>query len=168
MSVRPATPAEVPVLFSYVEGLANHVGHRHEMNADPDLLAAALFGPNPTAYAHVDTEAGGSGRSDHTHAPDQPVAMAIWYPTFSTWTGVGGIWLEDLFVEPAHRGHGHGRALLGALGAICVTRGWARLEWEVLHTNTSAIDFYDRLGASPQQGATRYRVVGDLLARLGT
>jgi GNAT superfamily N-acetyltransferase len=92
--------------------------------------------------------------------------MAFWYVTFSTWSGRNGIWLEDLFVEPEHRGAGLGHALLARLARICVLRGYRRLEWWVLDWNQPAIDFYETRGAQGLVDWTHYRVSGEELAAL--
>ena len=89
--------------------------------------------------------------------------MAVWFVSFSTWTGRHGLWLEDLFVAPAQRGLGIGKALLTRLAAICTERGWTRLEWVVLDWNSPAIEFYRSLGATPLDEWTTYRVSGDAL-----
>jgi GNAT superfamily N-acetyltransferase len=94
------------------------------------------------------------------------VGFALWYPTFSTWTGRPGLWLEDLFVRPSARGTGLGRALLQALAAVCVERGYRRFEWWVLDWNAPAIGFYRSLGAVAQEDWTTYRVAGPALDAL--
>jgi GNAT superfamily N-acetyltransferase len=94
------------------------------------------------------------------------VAMAIWFRSFSTWTGQAGIWLEDLFVEPDQRGHGLGKALLARLAQLCVERGWTRLEWNVLDWNTPSIDFYRAHGARSLDDWITFRVDGDALPQL--
>jgi GNAT superfamily N-acetyltransferase len=94
------------------------------------------------------------------------VGMAVWYVTFSTWTGRHGIWLEDLFVRPEHRGGGLGTALLARLAAIAVDRGYRRLEWWVLRWNEPSIEFYEALGATPMDEWVHYRVDGAPLQHL--
>ena len=94
------------------------------------------------------------------------VGLALWYPTYSTWTGRQGLWLEDLFVRPSARGTGLGRALLQALAQVCVARGWTRFEWWVLDWNAPAIGFYRALGAVPQDAWTTFRVDGGALRAL--
>jgi GNAT superfamily N-acetyltransferase len=96
--------------------------------------------------------------------------MAIWYVTFSTWMGRGGIWLEDLFVLPEHRGSGLGKALLATLAAVCAERGYSRLEWWVLRWNEPSIGFYDSIGGRPMGEWLTYRLEGrdlDALAEVG-
>ena len=94
------------------------------------------------------------------------VGIAVWFVTFSTWTGRNGIWLEDLFVLPEHRGAGHGKALLSALAGECVERGWPRLEWTVLDWNTPSIDFYRSIGAFRMDGWSTHRLTGEPLELL--
>ena len=96
----------------------------------------------------------------------QLVGMAVWYVTFSTWLGRHGVWLEDLFVQPEHRGSGLGTALLARLAGICVERGYGRLEWWVLNWNEPSIGFYRSLGAVPQEEWTVFRLDGDALTAL--
>jgi GNAT superfamily N-acetyltransferase len=94
------------------------------------------------------------------------VGMAIWFLNFSTWLGRHGIYLEDLYVTPGHRGGGHGKALLAHLAQRCVDAGYGRLEWSVLDWNTPAIDFYVGLGSVAMDGWTTHRLAGDALAAL--
>jgi GNAT superfamily N-acetyltransferase len=117
-------------------------------------LHAALFGPDPTASAHV-VEVGG-----------QAAACAVWFRTFSTWDGVAGIYLEDLFVRPEHRGNGVGKALLVHLAATAVREGCGRFVWQVLDWNAPAISFYEALGARPLPEWLTMRVKGEALRTL--
>ena len=105
------------------------------------------------------------GEVDGEDGPEV-VGIAIWFLSFSTWTGTNGIWLEDLFVDPAHRGRGLGQGLLRALAGECVERGFQRLEWWVLDWNTPSIEFYRSLGSTPQDGWTVHRVDGAALSAL--
>ncbi|GIG01070.1 GNAT family N-acetyltransferase [Catellatospora citrea] len=154
--IRPAVPADVPVLIDLIRELAEYEKAPQEAKATPAQLHEALFGPYPAAFAHlaVDDETG------------EPVGMAMWFLNFSTWHGVHGIYLEDLYVRPAARGRGHGKALLRELARICRERGYTRLQWWVLNWNTPAIDFYRSIGAKPMDDWTVYRVTGDALATL--
>jgi GNAT superfamily N-acetyltransferase len=95
------------------------------------------------------------------------VGIAVWFLTFSTWTGRNGIWLEDLYVRPDHRGTGLGTALLASLAGVCVERGYSRLEWWVLDWNAPSIAFYESLGAGAEDEWTTYRLDGTALAALG-
>jgi GNAT superfamily N-acetyltransferase len=121
----------------------------------PSDLTEALFGARPAASCHVavDLAAG-------------VVGFALWFVTFSTWTGRPGIYLEDLFVRDAFRRSGHGRALLAILARICRDRGYRRLEWSVLDWNTPARDFYQALGAAPMDEWTRWRLEGPAIVAL--
>ncbi|MZF53811.1 GNAT family N-acetyltransferase [Streptomyces sp. SID5594] len=101
-------------------------------------------------------------------ALDEVVGFALWFLNFSTWRGVHGFYLEDLYVRPDRRGGGHGKALLAELARICVERGYERLEWSVLNWNAPSIAFYESLGARPQDEWTVYRLTDGALARLGT
>lgn len=156
--IREATPADVPDLIRLVRELAAYEKEPQAATATPEQFRGALFPAqgDPMAYALVGVREG------------RTVAMALWFRSFSTWTGEAGIWLEDLFVEPAHRGGGLGRALLARLAATCVERGWTRLEWTVLDWNTPSIAFYRAQGARPLDEWTTFRVDGDALARLAS
>lgn len=158
--IRAATRADVPHLLRLVRDLAEYEHEPESAVATDELMTAALFpqeGP-PAAFAHVVDIAGEDG--------PRVVGMAVWFTTFSTWTGRPGIWLEDLYVEPEHRGAGWGKALLATLAAECVRRGLPRLEWTVLDWNTPAIEFYRSLQTTAQQEWTTQRLTGDALARL--
>jgi GNAT superfamily N-acetyltransferase len=153
--VRPAEPADVPVLLELVHELAVYEREPDAVEATEDMLAAALFGRHPVASCSVALDGDGT-----------VVGFALWYVTFSTWKGLPGLWLEDLFVRPAARGSGLGKALLQELARTCVARGYARFEWWVLDWNAPAIGFYRSLGAVPQQEWTTFRVDGDALQAL--
>ena len=153
--VRAAEPADVPVLLELVHELAAYEREPDAVEATEDLLTAALFGPAPVASCSV--ALGHDG---------QVVGLALWYVTFSTWKGLPGLWLEDLFVRPSARGRGLGTALLQELARVCVARGYARFEWWVLDWNAPAIGFYRSLGAVPQDEWTTFRVDGDALTAL--
>jgi len=117
-------------------------------------LEAALFGPRPALFGHVGVIDG------------QVVGCALWFLNFSTWCGVHGIYLEDLYVQPVHRRTGMGRALLAELARECQLQGYVRLEWAVLDWNEPALGFYRALGARPRDGWTTFRLSGDPLDRL--
>ena len=152
--IRRAAPIDVPVLLQLVHELAAYEKEPDAVVATEDDLHEALFGDDPSAEAHV-AEAGG-----------EVVGFALWYRSFSTWQGKPGLWLEDLYVRPAHRGAGFGKALLAALAQVCVERGWTRFEWWVLDWNTPAQAFYRSLGAKPEDDWTVWRVDGDALTSL--
>jgi len=152
--VRAAVPADVPVLLHLVRELAVYEKEPDAVDATEADLHRGLF-EDRTCSAHVAEVDGAT------------VGFALWYPTFSTWTGRPGLWLEDLFVLPSARGLGLGRALLQELAAVCLSRGWSRFEWWVLDWNAPAIGFYRALGAEPQDEWTTFRVSGEALRQLG-
>ena len=156
MSVRPATIDDVPRIVELVHALAAYEHEPDAVEATAADFVAALFPPSapPTTFAHV------------AEVDGEVVGMALWFVSFSTWTGRNGIWLEDLFVRPEHRGAGLGRELLATLAQECVARGWRRLEWSVLDWNEPSIGFYRSLGATAQDEWTTYRLTGDALAAL--
>ncbi len=156
--IRIATPDDLPVLHALVRELAAYEKALDEVVASEAQLAEALFGDRPAAYAHVATADDGSG---------EVIGFALWFLNFSTWRGVHGIYLEDLYVRPERRGGGHGKALLTELARICVERGYERLEWSVLDWNAPSIAFYESLGARPQDEWTVYRLTDGALASLG-
>lgn len=117
-------------------------------------MGTALFGPRPTVHAHV------------AEVDGQVAATALWFLNFSTWDGVAGIYLEDLYVRPAFRRRGLARALLSTLARECVDNGYTRLSWAVLNWNVNAIALYDEVGGKPQTEWTTYRVTGAALTGL--
>ncbi|MEU6011546.1 GNAT family N-acetyltransferase [Streptomyces sp. NPDC047453] len=150
--IRTATPADVPVIHALIRELAEYEKALDEVRATPEQLAEALFGEHPAAFAHIAQDEDG-----------EAVGFALWFLNFSTWRGVHGIYLEDLYVRPEARGGGHGRALLTELARVCVERGYERLEWSVLNWNRPAIGFYEALGARPQDEWTVYRLTDEPL-----
>jgi GNAT superfamily N-acetyltransferase len=140
--------------------LAEYERARHQVTATEDDLRGALLGDRPALFAHVAEHDG------EPVGPEGPVGFAIWFLNYSTWLGRHGIYLEDLFVKPHHRSHGHGRALLAELARICVERGYPRLEWWVLDWNEPARGFYASLGATAMDEWTVQRLTGPALARL--
>ena len=154
VSIRPATRTDVPVIAELIRGLARFEKLEHEVVMTEDMLTAGLFGERP--YAEVllaDDE-------------EQPVGFALFFHNFSTFLGRPGIYLEDLFVVPEHRGKGIGQLLLATLARLAVERGCGRLEWAVLDWNQEAIRFYERLGARPNSDWTIYRLTGESLSAL--
>jgi GNAT superfamily N-acetyltransferase len=149
--IREAQVGDVPAVVGLVHELAEYERAAASCTLTEAQLHDALFGPEAVARCHVAV------------ADGEVVGCAVWFLNFSTWTGVAGIHLEDLFVRPAHRGSGRGRALLAALADVCVERGYARLEWQVLDWNEPSIAFYRALGAVPMDGWTTYRLDGDAL-----
>ncbi len=160
--IRPAEEADIPTILELIHGLAEYERAAGEVVATPDLLRAALFGPDAVASCllAVADEAQARGR-------DEIVGFALWFRSFSTWLGTASIYLEDLFVRPSARGGGFGRELLAALAAIAVERGYGRVEWSVLNWNAPAQGFYRRIGAAPQDEWTVWRLSGEALHDLG-
>ncbi|MFF8832319.1 GNAT family N-acetyltransferase [Streptomyces sp. NPDC015131] len=155
--IRSAVIDDVPALHAMVRELAEYEKALDEVQAGEEDLREALFGERPAAFAHIaETEDG------------QVAGFALWFLNFSTWRGVHGIYLEDLYVRPHLRGGGHGKALLRELARICVARGYQRLEWSVLNWNAPSIAFYESLGARPQDEWTVYRLTDGALAELGS
>ena len=149
--IREAREADVAAVVGLVHELAEYERSPELCTLTEDQLHAALFGPEAVAHCHVAEVAG------------EVVGCAIWFRSFSTWRGVPGIYLEDLFVRPAHRGSGLGKALLAQLAAVCAEQGYARLEWQVLDWNEPSIGFYRSLGAVPMDEWTTFRLDGEAL-----
>jgi len=156
LRIRVATVQDVPRIRELIEGLADYERLRHECVATDALLEKALFGARPYAEVLI-------AEWDH-----DTVGFALFFHNFSTFLARPGIYLEDLFVQPAFRGKGIGKALLVRLAALAVERECGRLEWSVLDWNVDAIGFYEQLGARPQDEWTVYRVTGDALTQLAT
>ncbi|MGH3637666.1 MAG: GNAT family N-acetyltransferase [Mycobacterium sp.] len=154
ITIRRARPDDEAVLVSMVRELAEFEHALDECTVTESQLRQALFGDPVTVQAHV------------AEVDGQPAAMALWFYNFSTWDGVAGIYLEDLFVRPAFRRHGLARALLSTLAGECVTNGYTRLSWAVLDWNSNAIALYDSVGGRPQNEWTTYRVSGEELSEL--
>ena len=123
----------------------------------PEMLEAALFGNNPRVFATIAANDAGDVQG-----------FALWFLNYSTWEGVHGIYLEDLYVKPEARGAGHGKALLRHLAATAVDRGYARVEWSVLDWNEPSINFYKNLGAAPMDDWSTFRLTGSALESFGT
>jgi GNAT superfamily N-acetyltransferase len=149
--IRPATAADTPTIAALIRGLAEYERLSHAVVLDEEQLRTHLFGPRPFAEVLLAEEA------------NEVVGFALFFHNFSTFLGQPGIYLEDLFVRPEYRGHGHGKALLSALARLAVERGCGRLEWAVLDWNEPALRFYRSLGAGPQDDWTLYRLSGDAL-----
>jgi GNAT superfamily N-acetyltransferase len=159
--IRTALPGDVPRILELIHDLAAYEKEPDAVEATEADLHAALFGPDAVAGCLVAGSEGGAEAG-------RVVGIALWFRTFSTWTGRPGMWLEDLYVDEAHRRDGHGRALLAGLAAICLERGWPRLEWTVLDWNANAIGFYRSIGALGQEDWTTQRVAGPALTALAT
>ena len=150
-ALREARESDIEQIHQLIIDLATYERSADQVKVSPDQLREALFGPQPAVYALV-AEVDGT-----------LVGYALYFLNFSTWEGVHGIYLEDLFVKPEQRGSGLGKALLVALAEIAVSRGYARVEWWVLDWNQPSIDFYRRLGAVAMDEWTVFRLTGDAL-----
>ena len=155
ISIRPADPADLPLIAQLIRDLADYEKLAHEVRFDEAVLGTKLFGPRPYAEVLIG-ELDGAAQG-----------FALFFHNFSTFEGKPGIYLEDLFVRPAARGSGLGKALLARLAALALERDCARLEWSVLDWNEPAIGFYRKLGARLMDEWTVMRVDGADLARLG-
>lgn len=153
-SIRPARPGDEAELVSMIRELADFEHAADQCTVTEGQLTTALFGPEPAAWAHV------------AEVDGRPAACALWYRTFSTWDGVAGLYLEDLFVRPAFRRHGLARGLLATLARECTAAGYTRLEWAVLDWNVDAIALYDAVGGKQQSEWITYRVSGSELSAL--
>jgi GNAT superfamily N-acetyltransferase len=154
VQVRVASPADTPLILSFIRDLAEYERLLHAVEATEADIRRDLFGENPRCFCDI-AEANG-----------QPVGFALWFYSYSTFRGRAGIHLEDLFVTPAARGLGAGKALLRRLAQRCVEADLGRLEWAVLDWNTPAIEFYDSLEAAALDDWTTRRLYGEALTRL--
>jgi len=154
LAIRFATAADVPTILGFVRALARYEKLEHEVVADEASLHATLFGPRPGAEVVLAERAGAA------------VGFALFFQSYSTFLARPGLYLEDLFVDPAARGKGVGAALMSALAQIAVERDYGRFEWSVLDWNTPALAFYASLGAAPQSEWTVQRLVGAPLAAM--
>jgi len=153
--IRPATPADVGLIHSLIGNLAEYERLRHEMVATEHDIHQALFSTPARAEVII------------AWLGETAVGFALFFHNFSTFLGRSGVYLEDLFVRPEHRGNGYGKALLQHLAGIAVQRGCGRMEWSVLDWNQPSIDFYKSLGALPMDEWTVYRLAGRALEELG-
>jgi GNAT superfamily N-acetyltransferase len=151
IQIRPARPDDAELIFSLIMQLAEYERGAEQVTGSPELLADALFGPEPSAEALIAQRAG------------EPLGFALFYRTFSTWECRPGIWLEDLYVPPEHRRGGIGQALLAEVAATAVARGCTRLEWVALNWNEPALDFYEKLSAKRLDDWIVHRLDGLLL-----
>ena len=154
LAIRPATPADLPLIAQFIRDLADYEKLAHEVRFDEAMLRDKLFGARPYAEVVIGEING------------KPQGFALFFHNFSTFEGRPGIYLEDLFVRPEARGSGLGKALLIHLAALCTQRDCARLEWSVLDWNAPAIGFYQSLGARMMDEWTVMRVDGDALTSL--
>ena len=154
--IRFARKEDSPRIHALIKDLAEYEKAPLEAKATLEQINESLFSDNPQAFCHV-------AEIDGT-----VVGISIWFLNYSTWLGKPGIYLEDLYVDPAFRGKGFGLALLKELAKICVERDYERLQWWVLDWNEQSIEFYKSLGAEPMDEWTVYRVSGDALKSLAT
>ena len=152
--LRRARPGDEDGILECIRALATYEKEPDAVETTADGLREALFGRSPSVFAHV------------VARRERIVGIAVWFLNYSTWTGRGGIYLEDLFVYADERGHGYGKALLRRLARLCAARGYRRLEWSVLDWNQPAIGFYRSIGAAGMDEWTVQRLSGDALARL--
>jgi GNAT superfamily N-acetyltransferase len=153
-NIRRATPQDAADITDMIHALAEFERAADECTVTEAQISAALFANSPIVHAHV------------AEVDGEIAAMALWFVNFSTWDGVAGIYLEDLFVRPGFRRRGLARALLAALAGECLGNGYTRLSWAVLNWNVDAIGLYDGVGAVPQREWTTYRLSGPSLAEL--
>jgi GNAT superfamily N-acetyltransferase len=155
LSIRPAAAGDTGLIVRFIRDLAAYEKLEHEAKASEADILRDLFGPAPRVFCDIAEWDG------------EPVGFALWFYTYSTFQGRHGIWLEDLFVDPAMRGKGAGKALLQNLAQRCVAENLGRLEWWVLDWNEPSIAFYTAQGAVLQDDWTKCRVDGEALVRLG-
>ena len=155
-TLRPASPDDLPAVVGLIRELAEFEHLAHLVVVTPESLQPHLFGPRPAAEAVV------------AEVQGQVVGFALFFTNFSTFLGRPGLYLEDLYVQPAHRGRGLGKALLQHLGALAVERGCGRFEWSVLDWNENAIAFYEKMGATVMPDWRICRVTGEALAAFGS
>lgn len=152
--IRPAGPDDVDAVLGMIRELAAYERAADAVQASSEDLRAALFAERPQVFCHLAEDGG------------EPVGFALWFVSFSTWTGRHGVYLEDLYVRAEARGRGHGKALLADLAAICVEQGYSRLEWSVLDWNADALAFYASLEATQMSEWTVQRLQGAQLRSL--
>jgi GNAT superfamily N-acetyltransferase len=151
--IRPATPDDLPTICRLIRALAEYERLSHAVLFDEVHVRDHLFGPRPFAEVLLAEDDG------------KVVGFALFFHNYSTFVGKPGLYLEDLFVEPTFRGHGHGKALLIAVARLAVERDCGRMEWSVLNWNEPAIQFYRSLGAVAMDEWSVYRLTGDRLSQ---
>ena len=156
LHIRPATVADTDTILHFIRELAIYEKAEHEALATPAHIHRTLFGAQPSVYGLI------------CELDGQAVGFAVYFFNYSTWQGQQGLYLEDLYVTPHHRGVGAGKALLQCLARIAVARDCGRFEWSVLDWNAPSIAVYDSLGAKPQNEWIRYRMAGQALLDLAT
>lgn len=153
LEIRPAQPADCHLILGLIRELAEYEKLAHEVEATEERLRATLFADPPAAHCVI------------AFVDGQPAGFAIYFFNYSTFLAKPGLYLEDLFVKPVHRGAGLGKALLLHLARLANSRGCGRLEWSVLDWNEPAIGFYRKLGAVPMSEWTVFRLSGPVLAQ---
>jgi GNAT superfamily N-acetyltransferase len=156
IEILPAQATDVPLILSLINELAEYEKLEHQVVASLATLRHALFGPRPAAEALIARSRG------------EPAGFALYFHNFSTFIGKHGLYLEDLYVRPAFRGAGVGKALLVYLARLAIARDCGRFEWAVLDWNRSARDFYEALGAEANPSWVSYRITGKALERLAS
>jgi GNAT superfamily N-acetyltransferase len=154
LRIAAANESDVPLILNFIRKLAEYEKLSQMVVATEADVREHVFGSNPVAEVLL------------AYWDGEPVGFALYFRNFSTFLGQAGIYLEDLFVEPEHRGQGIGKALLIRLAQIAIERGYGRLDWSVLDWNAPSIEFYRSLGAIPLDAWTGYRLTGDSLSRL--
>lgn len=152
VTIRPARPADASLIYALVRELAEYEKLAHEVDSTQEQIAAALFGPQPRLFCHIAEWEGGAA------------GFALWFLNFSTFRGRHGLYLEDIFVRPALRGKGIGKALMRTLARHCIDNDLARFEWTVLEWNKPSIEFYRSIGASLLDDWRVCRMSGEALA----
>jgi GNAT superfamily N-acetyltransferase len=148
-TIRPATPADAGTILGFITELAVYEKAGHEVEATEETIRATIFGEASVTEAAI------------LEYDGRPAGFAVWFYSYSTWQAKNGLYLEDLYVSPDHRGSGGGKLLLKHLARVAVEKGCGRFEWSVLNWNEPAIRVYDAIGAEPQNEWIRYRLAGD-------
>ncbi|AXE38859.1 GNAT family N-acetyltransferase [Acidipropionibacterium virtanenii] len=152
--LREARPGDEPGILACIRALAAYEREPDAVENTVGALTENLFGERPRVFAHV------------VERDARVIGIAVWFLTYSTWTGRHGIWLEDLYVRDEFRGRGYGKAMVSHLAAVCAERGYPRLEWTVLDWNAPSIAFYRSIGTEPMDEWTTQRLTGEALAAL--
>lgn len=151
IDIRPAIEADCALILTFIRELAEYENALNEVVTSEESLQKALFGSESNAFALI------------CSVDNSPAGFAVCFYNFSTWLGKNGLFLEDLYISPDHRGTGAGKALLKHLARLAVEKDCGRFEWNVLDWNKPAIDFYESFGAQPQTEWVGYRLTGDAL-----